>query len=481
MIVKKGIDISFWQANADFYKIKNENDLDFIILREGKGQQIDTSFLYFVEQAKANEIDIKGVYHFCYSTSLDQVLKEAISCIKNIQLAKLNKEDIVVFFDFEYDTVKKAKEKKIKLTKKECISFTQAFCEYIELQGYKAGIYANKDYYLHMYEPELINKYIFWLAEPGKKQSSYPCDFFQYSFKGKINGIKNSYVDMNFYYEKEGNKKMSIDFTKYYGKISNSGRDQSGHLSGGKAGDQTGHEWEIRSWYNRPWTCVLRHPQQEVRQLIAELGIQAALNNLIGYNQNKRNTYWIQLQKSNYRPSQIKNACDADCSQGVISDVKAVGYLLNLDKLKNITATYTGNMRTSFKKAGFEVLTASKYLKGYDYLMPGDILLYDNHHTATNLGIGKYVNYEFIQDKKKESNEINKTPKHIGIVTANALYVRTWAGTENPPLKSIPTITKNTEVEICDTIEDKNGNPWYYIRINKKVYGFVSAKWINIK
>ena len=37
------------------------------------------------------------------------------------------------------------------------------------------------------------------------------------------------------------------------------------------------------------------------------------------------------------------------------------------------------------------MLTDSKYLTGCDYLLPGDILLYDSHHTATNVTIGKKV------------------------------------------------------------------------------------------
>ena len=40
--------------------------------------------------------------------------------------------------------------------------------------------------------------------------------------------------------------------------ISNSGSDENGKYSGGQAGDQTGKEWQIRSWYNRPWNYVLR-------------------------------------------------------------------------------------------------------------------------------------------------------------------------------------------------------------------------------
>ena len=54
--------------------------------------------------------------------------------------------------------------------------------------------------------------------------------------------------------------------------ISNSGFDENGGFSGGEAGDQTGREWELRSWYSCPWSCVLRYPDQGVALKIAELG-----------------------------------------------------------------------------------------------------------------------------------------------------------------------------------------------------------------
>ena len=73
----------------------------------------------------------------------------------------------------------------------------------------------------------------------------------------------------------------------------------------------------------------------------------------------------------------------------MIANVRAVGYLLGLSKLKNLQATYTGDMRAGFKAAGFTVLTGSKYLTSPDYLLPGDILLNDQHHTATNITAGK--------------------------------------------------------------------------------------------
>ena len=180
----------------------------------------------------------------------------------------------------------------------------------------------------------------------------------------------------------------SMDFSKYAGMISNSGSDERGKLSGGLAGDQTGGEWRIRTWYDRPWNCVLRHPDPAVRAKLAELAVKAAQNDKIGYDQARRDTYWAQLQAVGYDPSKISTPCNADCSAGVIANVKAAGKLLGIDALAVPGATYTGNMRDSFRKAGFQVLTDQKYLKSCSYLETGDILLNDVHHTAMYVGPG---------------------------------------------------------------------------------------------
>lgn len=206
-------------------------------------------------------------------------------------------------------------------------------------------------------------------------------------------GYSQTYYDK---YAKEENV-MSADYSKYVNSsgthyISNSGSDENGGYHGGAAGDQTGNEWNLRSWYNRPWDCVLRYEKNtKVGQMLAELGCAAALNNKIGYDQYQRETYWAHLQKAGYDPAKITVSCEADCSAGVIANVKAVGAILGIAALKNITCTYTGNMKNGLKAAGFTVLTASKYLNGPDYLLPGDILLNETHHTATNVTKGKYA------------------------------------------------------------------------------------------
>lgn len=173
--------------------------------------------------------------------------------------------------------------------------------------------------------------------------------------------------------------------------IANSGKDEHNTYHGGKAGDQTGHEFELKAWYSRPWSVVLRWPELAVGVLIARLGCAAALNDKIGYDQYERNTYWQQLQKAGYDPSRITVACEEDCTAGVSANVKAAGHLLGIQALKDLPLCSSRNMRAEFTKAGFTALTASKYLTGPDYLLPGDILLYESHHAATNVSYGVKV------------------------------------------------------------------------------------------
>lgn len=171
--------------------------------------------------------------------------------------------------------------------------------------------------------------------------------------------------------------------------ISNNGHDERGKYSGGAAGDQTGGEWARIKWYSRPWTVVLRHPDRSVGNLIARLAGEAADNNKIGYDQNQRRTFYEQLKKAGWYPRLITTACEADCSAGVAAIVIAAGHILGNDKLKAVSPDmYTGNERAALTAAGFTALTDSKYLTSDQYLLPGDILLYDGHHTAINLDTG---------------------------------------------------------------------------------------------
>lgn len=196
MAKTKGIDISYYQGNVNFEKVKQAG-IQFLILREGYRQTVDSKFHEYVKGAKAAGIPILGVYHFSYALNSDEAKKEAKFCIKQVKKAGLGK-DVIIFFDFEYDTIKKAAASGVTLGSKECNEHTKVFCEYIEKKGYTAGVYANIDYYKTMYDHALLSKYIFWLAD-YTGSPDYPCAFQQYGSKGSVSGISGN-VDMDYYY-----------------------------------------------------------------------------------------------------------------------------------------------------------------------------------------------------------------------------------------------------------------------------------------
>jgi LysM repeat protein len=178
--------------------------------------------------------------------------------------------------------------------------------------------------------------------------------------------------------------------------ISNCGKDERGAYSGGQAGDQTGGEYRLIPWFNRPWSCVLRHPDQSTRAMIALLATAAAQNNKIGYDQGQRLTFWRQLQAAGYDPSRIATPCEADCSSSTAAIIKAAGYRLGNKALQAVRYDLTTHgMRSALKNAGFVVLTDQKYLTSDAYLLPGDILLRDVNlatgHAAINTTTGSYA------------------------------------------------------------------------------------------
>lgn len=172
-------------------------------------------------------------------------------------------------------------------------------------------------------------------------------------------------------------------------KVSNCGHDENWRYSGGTAGDQVGSEWYIRDWYNFNQNVVLRHPDAKVRAMIAEMARAAANNDNVGYDQSQRETFWQQLKAAGYDPAKIRVRCEADCSSGVAAIVKGAGYRLGNTKLQGVSpSVYTGNERAALLNAGFEALTASKYLTSGDYLLAGDINLNERTHTNINVTDG---------------------------------------------------------------------------------------------
>lgn len=468
----KGIDVSSWQGKPDWPKVSNSG-VKFAILRIHQKSGVDTSFEHNYKGCKSNGILIGG-YKYSYALTSAQAIEEAENVISVLGGRGL---DFPVFYDLEWSQQRN-------LGKQAIENIAVAFLTRIKKAGYKVGIYCNLDWYNNVLS-DVLKQYDCWIArypanDNGSVQERLRPNVgvgWQYSSKGKVPGI-NGNVDMDVFYKdyRDSDQKGETKMVK----ISNCGHDERGRYAGGKAGDQTGTEYQIMNWYSRPWLCVLRFNDAKIATMIADMATKAAQNNLIGYDQgtagnsNDRYSFWRHLKASNYDPAQITVACESDCSASTAAIVKGAGYRLNNARLKAVSIYLTTrNMRAAMKIAGAKVLTDRKYLTSGDYLKAGDILLNDNHHVAIAVTTGAKAS------TLSTPTILSKTPKWVGKVTANTLNVRTWAGTEYAQLKSYPTLAKGNLVDVCDTIKAKDGASWYYIRIAGKYFGFVSAKYIK--
>lgn len=467
----KGIDVSSWQGKPDWPKVSNSG-VKFAILRIHQKSGVDTSFEHNYKGCKSNGILIGG-YKYSYALTPAQAIDEAEDVISVLGGRGL---DFPIFYDLEWSQQRS-------LGKQAIENIAVAFLTRIKKAGYKVGIYCNLDWYNNVLT-DALKQYDCWIARyPASDNGSVQERLrpnagvgWQYSSKGKVPGISGN-VDMDVFYKdyRDSNQKGETKMVK----ISNCGHDERGRYAGGKAGDQTGTEYQIMNWYSRPWLCVLRFNDTKIATMIADMATKAAQNNLIGYDQgtagnsNDRYSFWRHLKASNYDPAQITIACESDCSASTAAIVKGAGYRLNNARLKAVSIYLTTrNMRAAMKIAGAKVLTDRKYLTSGDYLKAGDILLNDNHHVAIAVTTGAKASM------LSTPTILSKTPKWVGKVTANTLNVRTWAGTEYAQLKSYPTLAKGNLVDVCDTIKAKDGASWYYIRIAGKYFGFVSTKYI---
>ena len=168
-------------------------------------------------------------------------------------------------------------------------------------------------------------------------------------------------------------------------KIGHASLDERGKITGGAAGDQTGSEVCIRSWYSKPWGFVLRCKDSSKAEKMALACEQGCANEKIGYNQSKRNTLYTQAQKVNYNLSKITAACECDCSSFMTVCALAAGIPITYGS----NAPTTSTMKAVFMNTGeFDILTESKYLTEDTWLKRGDILVKAGSHTAMVLENG---------------------------------------------------------------------------------------------
>ena len=192
----KGIDISVWQKEVDYTKLKSQG-IDFVIIRCGFGKnesQKDSMFDKHYEGCKKAGLKI-GTYLYSYGINENSGIEEAYNCLRFINHKTF---DLPIFYDVENEDTT-GRNDKYQITK-----MCENFCEIIKKEGYQAGVYANLYWFnSKMYVDELIKKnYKIWLAQWNKTMDAkFKVDYWQYG-KGEISGIKGE-VDLNESFENE--------------------------------------------------------------------------------------------------------------------------------------------------------------------------------------------------------------------------------------------------------------------------------------
>lgn len=189
--IYNGIDVSQWQGNIDFKKVK-EDAIEIVYIKASQGNDyIDPYFERNYKNAKENGLKI-GVYHFITARSIEEAKDEADFFASVISNKKI---DCKLAMDFEiFD----------RLTRREINEISKVFLERVEEKTNKEMvIYSDASNARNTFEEELAKKYPIWIAEYGVREPSDNGKWntwigFQYADNGRISGIRG-YVDKDYY------------------------------------------------------------------------------------------------------------------------------------------------------------------------------------------------------------------------------------------------------------------------------------------
>lgn len=192
----KGIDISKHNGVIDWNKV----NVDFAIIRCGFGDdmtsQDDSQFMSNVNGCISHNIPF-GIYIYSYATNLGGSHSVQNEINHTLRLLKqLSKKPFCVYYDMEDKSTEH-------LGKTLLTNYALEFCKQIKNAGYKAGVYANENWFKNFLDCSKIASFghSIWCAKYSENKpnitSNY--DIWQYSSSGVVNGI-NTKVDMNYMY-----------------------------------------------------------------------------------------------------------------------------------------------------------------------------------------------------------------------------------------------------------------------------------------
>lgn len=191
-----GLDLSKWQEQVDFDKIKAQG-VEFVMLKIG-GQseksgklELDPYFINNIEEALKRELKV-GVYFYSHATSTDEARKQAGWVVKNLKEYHLS---LPIAFDWEnwnqYTSYH--------LSFHTLNNIANTFFTTLETKNYQTMLYSSKYYLDTVWYKEEYNTWLAHYTTDSKDKAEY--NMWQLCNDGKIEGIDNL-VDIDILYLK---------------------------------------------------------------------------------------------------------------------------------------------------------------------------------------------------------------------------------------------------------------------------------------
>lgn len=192
----KGVDVSKYQGNIDWNKVK-ASGIEFAIIRvgyRGYGTGVlveDSTFRQNIKGATAAGLKV-GLYFYSQAINETEAVEEASMVISLCQGYNIS-------YPIYFDTEKVAGDtgRADNISRAQRTANAVAFCETIRNSGYKAGVYSYASWFYNQLNMASLSPYSIWIAQYRDQLSfDYNYDIWQYSSTGTVPGIPKP-TDMN--------------------------------------------------------------------------------------------------------------------------------------------------------------------------------------------------------------------------------------------------------------------------------------------
>ena len=190
-----GIDVSEWVEDIDFRALK-KSGVDFVIFRAGyRGYEtgkfvLDNNLSKYLKQAHSAGLKM-GAYFVSQAVNEEEAVEESRFVMDHVKGYNM---EMPLYIDLEevYDTARTDG-----LSANERTAVVRAFCEAVEEEGFRGGVYANEIWFTDKLKFDKIKRFDIWLARYSEVlDTELPVNMWQYSDQGVVEGTP-MWVDLD--------------------------------------------------------------------------------------------------------------------------------------------------------------------------------------------------------------------------------------------------------------------------------------------